>query len=608
MTEYPAQKVTLATVALMLAVVFLALFDAGFDNQAVHGVLFMLLAVSIYLAFRGELALHVSAGEPLFLKPFMWYFLFLLWAGVSIFWSIEPHRTLVEFLQVSLYGFAFLLTCTLDEKNLFRLGRILLVVAVLVGLFGLSQYLLLDTGRIRSTMANPNAFGIFIGMSFLLGWSYYLRKPRHILAFACVIILVVLILTRSRGAYISTGVALPLIVLLGFDIKEIKQAAIKTAICFGAAWLITQGLINLAPVLQGLGVADEGTTVGELISTRQEFVAWSGVSRVSFWETGARIFLSQPLSGTGLGTFFMAYFTDYADNIWYSRFVHNHYIQTMAELGVFGIVTLLGFLLATARLVWLKLKEKTYPLFFPGLLAAMVAFLIHIGGDFSWNFPGAAILFFICCGAVVSLAGSEQASLRGIKKAGLVLLALLIFALTAWQLSAQLVYRQAASYQQRGDAVGMAETYDMANSFYPINPSAFYDASYIYYLLAHDREDRDLLEESIERAERAVALSPADATLHTNLGKLYFELGLHHKAEEHLKKAVELASYRLTMYVELARFYMHRERYEDALEVVEEGLALKEHAAGKHPTEEDKKRAEESIRQLKMMQQAIEEE
>jgi len=53
-------------------------------------------------------------------------------------------------------------------KSLFRLKRILLIV-VLVALFSLFQFLLLEAGRIRRTMASASVFGISLEIRCLLG-------------------------------------------------------------------------------------------------------------------------------------------------------------------------------------------------------------------------------------------------------------------------------------------------------------------------------------------------------------------------------------------------------------------------------------------------------
>jgi len=559
-----------AALALMLTVVILSLFDAGFDNNAVHTVVIMLTGVAIFLSVKGKLPLCFNLKHPL-----LWYSLFFFWAGVTIFWSVNPHRTMVEFIQIASYGFVFILASSLNTDNIFRVGRIALTTGFGVALFGLSYYLIISTSRIQSTLVNANVFGIYMVMLFLIGWGYYLRKPNLYLGTVCVTMLVALILSSSRGSFISLGLVLPLLII-GLHRNEIRQSIIKTAFCVGAALIITQGVMFIAPYLQEM--VGEDTAIAQILTSRSSFVSSSGAYRLGLWDNSLRIFFSQPFSGTGLGTYFLAYFTEYIDSRYYSRFVHNHYLQIMSELGMIGVLFLTGFIATLIRAVWLRLKQGSYPYFLPGIIAASTAFLIHIGVDFSWNFPGSAIIFFLMSGVIVSLSWDNVKTEKKFLKPGLIIVSLVIMSLTIWQLSANLLYNQAIEKEMQGDLYAASEIYDLANSIYPINSSAYTFASNNYYRIAHEQSDLELLKKSLERSKRALAFSPIDANLHNQLGRLYLELDQIDKAEHHFQEAVKYAGFRLGMFIYLASLYIQQERYEEAEVILRESLEVKEAA------------------------------
>jgi len=420
----------------MLTVVILPLFEAGFDHNVIYWVLIPLSASLIYFFLFDHIKLHLSPG-----KPALYLILFWFWAGVSVFWSLNPHRTLVEFLQLSICVMVFVLASNLDEESSFRVGRIALITGLGVALFGISHYLLISSTRIESTIAHPNSLGIFMAMLFLLGWGYYLRQPNRYLAIISVVLLIALALTASRGSFISLLIAFPLLV---FDLQKsaLKIALKNSIICLVIALAVTQMVITIAPHLQN--IVGDNTVLSYILTRRAAFVAWSGISRIAFWKTGIDIFLANPLTGTGLGSFFLAYFTEYTDNIWYARFVHNHYIQTLSELGLVGLGLLLSFLIQIVRTAWCQLKSNTYPIFYPGLLAAALAFLIHIGGDFSWNFPAVAALFFALAGTITATSKKEAERALQRKHFIIVQVAILIivFMLSLWQLSATLLYKR----------------------------------------------------------------------------------------------------------------------------------------------------------------------
>ncbi len=279
-----------------------------------------------------------------------------------------------------------------------------------------------------------------------------------------------------------------------------------------------------------------------------------------------------------MGTFFLAFFTEYIGTPFYSRFVHNHYLQAMSELGMIGIIFLAGFIVTLARAAWMQVKQGTHPLFLPGIIAASTAFLIHIGVDFSWNFPGSAVIFFLMSGVIVSLSWDNIKTDKKKLKLGFILISLTIFALTAWQLSANFLYSQAIEKEMQGDIYSATEIYDRANSIYPINSSAYSFASKSYYRIAHEQSDIDLLNNALEKSKKALELSPVDANLHNQLGRLYVELDQIEEAEHHLEEAVKYAGFRLGIFIDLAYLYIHQERYEEAEIILRESLEIKDAA------------------------------
>lgn len=174
--------------------------------------------------------------------------------------------------------------------------------------------------------------------------------------------------------------------------KELKASIIKTILVILIAIILTQGLMFAAPYIQenlGLDITlSKSLRIGSLPS--------SIIGRLEFWKVAGRLILRKPISGYGLGTYFSAYYIEYAGNQWYSRFVHNHYLQMAVELGLLGLGLLCAFLISSGLKAKKRFTKGTVEAFFPGALAGVVAFLLHIGIDFSWNFPGVTVLFLLC--------------------------------------------------------------------------------------------------------------------------------------------------------------------------------------------------------------------
>jgi hypothetical protein len=588
-------KVPLATLALMLTVVFLTLFEAGFDHNVVYWVVIMLSVVAFYVLIKGNTNANIDLSYK---RPLLWYSLFLLWAGLSIFWSINPHRTLVEFIQLSLYWLVFMLAISITEDSVLRLGRITLITASGVAIFGISQFAILESRRMLSTFTNPNPLGIYLVMIFMASWGYYIRNNKKgYYVYLILLVLVALILTGSRGSFICFFVSLPLL-FIGFKKSDLLTPILKTVILIIIALIIAQCIVYLAPYLQN--AIGSNLVLSQFLTRPESFIELSGLGRVSYWITGSKIAISKPLNGHGLGTFFMAYFIEYDGGRWYSRFAHSHFVQTAAELGVIGLSLLIGFFLFLFRISWVKIVNTDYPFYLPGLIAAALAFLINIGGDYSWNFPGSAIIFFIIAGILVRNGQLDRQQEK--KQIGIVLVAILIlFLLAIWQLSANLIYRKGIQLDYEGDIKKAVETYDLANTIYPINSMAYVFAGNNYYLLSKEESGEDYFAAAIERFERAVELSPYDANIHNRLAWLYWELGDLEAAEKHFNESVEYAAYRLKLFNDFGWFYIKHEKNEDALKILNKGIVLKEAAIDSASTKDDLEKVMEQIQILEQL-------
>lgn len=98
----------------------------------------------------------------------------------------------------------------------------------------------------------------------------------------------------------------------------------------------------------------------------------NAVQRAVFWRDGVKLWLRHPIFGNGLASMGVGLFS--VSSFFYeSKYVHNHYIQCLMDMGVVGLVLFLGILAFSARLFWRGRKREAdrSPLL-PGLGAALV--------------------------------------------------------------------------------------------------------------------------------------------------------------------------------------------------------------------------------------------
>lgn len=102
----------------------------------------------------------------------------------------------------------------------------------------------------------------------------------------------------------------------------------------------------------------------------------NAIQRLVFFHDGLKIFQKSPIIGNGMGGF--------EDNVrsvqlffYESRYVHNHYIQSLVETGVIGLILFLGLLVSSGIAVfrkWKNIRHRT------SLVPALGAALLFMAG------------------------------------------------------------------------------------------------------------------------------------------------------------------------------------------------------------------------------------
>jgi len=141
------------------------------------------------------------------------------------------------------------------------------------------------------------------------------------------------------------------------------------------------------------------------------FANQNAIQRTVFFEDGIKIFKMRPLFGFGMGAF-MSVAQSVQDFYYETRYVHNHYIQTLLETGLVGFVLFLCTLGSCAVCVLkCRKKEDAHPLTC-ALGAALVFMLIHAGVEMVFSvycyLPlalGVFLLIDLCCGRALPRPG-----------------------------------------------------------------------------------------------------------------------------------------------------------------------------------------------------------
>lgn len=257
------------------------------------------------------------------------------------------------------------------------------------------------------------------------------------------------------------------------------------------------------------------------------FRSESFMQRRVLWQTGLTIWKQSPIIGAGIGSFenkLMGIQTFFFE----TKYVHNHYIQTLSETGVIGLTLFAAMLLSCAYVLFCALrKEERNP-----LLPALGASLLFMAGQAFTDVVFSAGHYLpsaFCVLALIVVCGEESVGegLRVQKKARW-LPALGVLVLAAW-IVMLLMNLYAQSLSQRG-------TYQDAENAAKVDLFEYNDYKLSYVISAAPLEERDEeITEQMYKYLEELEKVPSN-TIPRYLAECYFQLGERDKAFDMLMK------------------------------------------------------------------------
>lgn len=138
---------------------------------------------------------------------------------------------------------------------------------------------------------------------------------------------------------------------------------------------------------------------------RQRLTDPSNNGRSDLWKVALSGFTADPVHGRGAGTY-QTLWDRQRPHFAYTVNAHSVYLQAMAELGIPGLVLLVG-LIATVLVGLARRAGGAQRSLYGALLAASVVWAVHAGVDWDWEMPVVTLPFFAAAGLALSPRGSS---------------------------------------------------------------------------------------------------------------------------------------------------------------------------------------------------------
>jgi putative inorganic carbon (HCO3(-)) transporter len=377
-------------------------------------------------------ALRHGTFVPAFRDPT--FVLTLLFVAVAIASAVvNGTRPLVAFLGIVM---------TVDALAIFFVWRMLpmrlrdaawaigaiVTAGVVAALFGIGQVVLDpnllgffsfagrfgEGARITSFLGNPNMLAPVIGFTlpFALFGGVRLERPRYrwISRAAAFILVLALVLTFSRGAWVAVGLGLLLGTLL-LDRRALLLLIVLAPVAWGTAVVMPRNLI----VDPNAEVVEPPPVPDWIGSTMDRFGdLGEGDLRVRFLRDGLRIIDSRPILGVGPGRYGGAAATIipspvydlYNTSLFGFRTVHNFWLHLTGELGVTGAAVFLT-MIAALLIRFVRAARRVDGVAFILLAGAATATIVVVFNNltemlFEGNVPGILIWLILAIGSLMA--------------------------------------------------------------------------------------------------------------------------------------------------------------------------------------------------------------
>jgi len=291
----------------------------------------------------------------------------------------------------------------------------------LVACYGIYEWLFMrfvvgnTSWQTFSTFLNPNPLAGFLGIALFLALGSLGRitdrggrAERGCIfpAFVCLLILVCLIPTYSKGAWASIYLAgaVFLILLALILIASRKKKILLIALVLFLVFAAPAGVLLARPSLRAKASA--------AFSLQNR----SNMFRYLTWKGALRMAEDHPLIGVGAGAFEYG-FGRYAI-AGYTRRAHQNYLETAAETGWPGLVSLVCLLGAGIIGIGRALKHaqsRPQKILAAGALSALLVMVFHSLLDYDWYIGANLVFFFLAC--ALGFSAGDSASPADARKA-----------------------------------------------------------------------------------------------------------------------------------------------------------------------------------------------
>ncbi|MBI3671320.1 O-antigen ligase family protein [Candidatus Azambacteria bacterium] len=256
-----------------------------------------------------------------------------------------------------------------------------------------------DYLRAISLFPDPHTFALYLGIiiPFTVGYFFYKnKKDKSSYLFKIFIMLLALLFTFSRGAYVGFLSSFAVMFVLYFWYFNVG---------FNKKFLTALFVAALA-----LFFVFSNSVFGERLISSFSLADISNSGRIQIWKTSFDVFLDSPVFGAGLGS--LPVFFDPTASVKSPINAHNTYLDILSELGAIGFLFFAGIFAYSFK--FLKFQKDKFNFLRLGIIWSLAWFLVH--SFFETSIFSVPVLISLCFVLALAVILKDETSGQALKK------------------------------------------------------------------------------------------------------------------------------------------------------------------------------------------------
>lgn len=511
------------------------------------------------------------------------------------FWS-KPERMTGTLMWFHLLAFFLVISSVFKKsKDWMKIFAISVFVAILVSLLSMFPKLGLgimpQSSRGGATIGNSSFMGVYLLFNIFFALWLFINSKMELKIYSLIalsIIIPALFLSGARAATLSLIGGLVLLTFLYLTFSSHKRY-LKILGIFCLASSILAGIVFMVLIFQPDNLAR--TLFEKAISTDRRIV----------WKSAWQGFLERPLLGWGPENFdfiFTKYYnpclgtSECGRDIWFDR-AHNIIFDTLSTTGILGLLGYLAIFLSAFYILWRKYFQKVIN-FWTVSIFSVILISYFVQNLTVFDMINSYLMFFLVLGMIGSFSSFPISTEKKVQSKFLWLIAILILTPFSFSFSKFIVkplqtdYYVIAAIRQPPASEEKLLLYKKALESSPFGKYQIRDFFAQNTLssirsekgkeigLKNFREELDFVSQELEKS---IKEAPLEFRSFLKLGQVYNIYGLIDsskliKAEEVLKKAIELSPTNQQGYWALAQTRLYQNKEKEAFLLAEKAVEL----------------------------------